>query len=72
MEGNIMGKQTEYLKGKEEFKSRILKYLTVRKDSISEMLQKKFNETGEIDPIILEVMLTYNAMFSDINGERLD
>jgi len=67
-----MGKQTEYLKGKEELKGRILKYLKKRRDGIRKMLTEKFEETLEIDPTILEVLLTYNAIITDIKNNRLD
>ena len=66
-----MGKQTEYLKGKEEYKGRILKYLKIRKESIENMLKEGFKETGEIGPKALEVMFAYNAIISDIKNDRL-
>ena len=67
-----MGKQTEYLKGQEEFKDRILKYLKIRQVSIVNMLKEEFKDTGEIDDKVLEVMFTYNAIISDIKNDRLD
>jgi len=72
MAGILMGKQTEYLKGKEELKGRIFKYLKKRKDSISEMMGKHFKETGEINCCQLEVLFTYNAIISDVKYDRLD
>jgi len=67
-----MGKQTAYLRGKADQKERILKYLKHRKEGVSKMLVKKFIETGEINPTILEVVFTYRATISDIKKDRLD
>ena len=67
-----MGKQTEYLKGKEEFKNRILKYLKHREEGIAVMLHKGFQRTGEINTTVLEVLFVYKATISDIKEGRLD
>ena len=67
-----MGKATEYLKGKAVQKERIIKYLKHRKDGVAEMLRITFKRSGEINPIILEVMFTYTALISDIKHGRLD
>lgn len=67
-----MGKQTEYLKGKEILRGRILEYLIHRKEGILEMLKISFKRSGKINPIILEVMFTYTALISDIKKDRLD
>jgi len=67
-----MGKQTEYLKGQAELKDRILKYLKHRKKGVAKMLTTTFKRSGEINPIILEVMFTYTALISDIKHGRLD
>lgn len=67
-----MGKQTEYLKGQAEFKSRILKYLKKRSVGIQKMMTEYHYETDEINCCQLEVFLTYNAMISDVKNERLD
>jgi len=67
-----MGKQTEYLKGREIFKGKVLEYLKHRKDGVAKMLTTTFKRTGEINPIILEVMFTYTAIISDIKNDRLD
>ena len=66
-----MGKATEYLKGEEAYKSRILKYLKKRKEGVSEMLHISYKRSGEINPMILEVLFTYRAIISDIKNDRL-
>jgi len=67
-----MGKQTEYLKGKEAQKQRIIKYLKHRKEGIAKMLNIAFKRSGEINPIILEVLFTYTAIISDIKKDKLE
>ena len=67
-----MGCLTEYLKGKAVQKERIIKYLKKRKEGMWELLQIKFKETGEINPVMLESYFTYKAVMSDIKNDRLD
>ena len=67
-----MGEQTEYLRGKEAQKEMILKYLKHRRAGVAEMLNITFKRSGEINPIILEVMFTYTAIISDIKKDRLN
>lgn len=58
--------------GEQDIKDRILKYLKKRKKGAWKMLETIYNRTGKINPIILEVALTYKALISDIKHERLD
>ncbi len=67
-----MGKATEYLKGKEAQKQRVLKYLIKRRDYIINMIKKRWKDTREINSSELEVFLTYNATISDIKKDELD
>jgi len=69
---NKMGCLTEYLKGKAVQKERIIKYLKKRKEGMWELLQIKFKETGEINPVMLESYFVYKAVMSDIKNDRLD
>lgn len=51
---------------------KILKYLKKRRDGMVELMKEKFKETREVDAIMLEVYLTYNAIISDIKNDRLE
>ena len=53
-------------------KEKILKYLTKRRDSIRDMMQEHFTETGGINQSQMEVFFTYNAIIKDIKNDRLD
>jgi len=56
----------------EKIKDKILKYLTHRRDSITDMMLDRWKKTWEIDDKELEVFLTYNAIISDIKHDRLE
>ncbi len=66
-----MGKQTEYLKGKEAQKEQILEYLRKRRDYITNMMVERHKKMNEINCCELEVVFTYNALISDIKNDRL-
>lgn len=53
-------------------KEKILKYLTKRRDSIRDMMQEHFTETGGIDQCQMEVFFTYRTIIKDIKNDRLD
>ena len=53
-------------------KEKILKYLTKRRDSIRDIMQEHFTETGGINQSQMEVFFTYNAIIKDIKNDRLD
>ncbi len=55
-----------------KLKEKILKYLKIRRDSITSMMWKRYRETNEIDSSELEVFFTYNAIISDIKNDRLE
>ena len=67
-----MGSLTAYLQGQKDLESRIIKYLKHRKEGVAEMLKIGFKRSGEINPIILEVLFTYSAIIRDIKNDRLD